>query len=362
MDADDDPMALSKGWDHTEGTAEEHGARAESLLEEKHFEDAVTEAELALEGLPVMARAALTRGRGLLYPALAKMEEDGEHPPKQVLEEAGRAFMQALFLDSQCEEAEEEMEKLQKLKSMPPPGTAGGAAKAGELDVIIVGAGAAGIGCAVMLTKTFGLDPSRVLLLERGETVGESFRRWPKEMRFISPSFNQQGWTNSFDLNSVAHGTSIAYSLHSEHPSGSEYADYLEALVGASRLRVRTQTDVLSVEAEGAKDGPAGFGVRVHSMESGKEKLTARFVVWAAGEFQYPRKGSGALPGAELCMHNSSVRSWASLPGDNFVLIGGCGAWPPPVCNHRTPAAHLLTGPRTPHRLARRLFAPRRSP
>ena len=27
--------------------------------------------------------------------------------------------------------------------------------------------------------------------------------------------------------------------------------------------------------------------------------------------------------GAELCMHNSSVRSWADLPGDNFVVIGG---------------------------------------
>ena len=27
--------------------------------------------------------------------------------------------------------------------------------------------------------------------------------------------------------------------------------------------------------------------------------------------------------GAELCMHNSSVRSWADLPGDDFVVIGG---------------------------------------
>ena len=33
--------------------------------------------------------------------------------------------------------------------------------------------------------------------------MGTSFRSWPEEMRFISPSFNQQGWTSSFDLNSV---------------------------------------------------------------------------------------------------------------------------------------------------------------
>ena len=88
----------------------------------------------------------------------------------------------------------------------PPPAMPTGDSAAGaepQLDVIIVGAGAAGVGCALMLTKTFGLDASRVLLIERGETVGDSFRRWPAEMRFISPSFNQQGWTSSFDLNSV---------------------------------------------------------------------------------------------------------------------------------------------------------------
>ena len=83
-----------------------------------------------------------------------------------------------------------------------------------------VGAGASGVGVALMLTHTFGLSKERVLLVERGEGVGETFRRWPKEMRFISPSFNQQGWTGSFDLNSVAHGTSPAFSLHAQHPSG----------------------------------------------------------------------------------------------------------------------------------------------
>merc|ERR1740138_787747 len=115
------------------------------------------------------------------------------------------------------------------------------------LDVIIVGAGAAGVGCALMLTKTFGLDSSRVLLVERGEEVGETFRRWPDEMRFISPSFNQQGWTSSFDLNSVAYGTSPAYSLHAEHPSGDQYADYLNALVSDAKLCVRVGTEVTAV-------------------------------------------------------------------------------------------------------------------
>ena len=53
------------------------------------------------------------------------------------------------------------------------------------LDVIVVGAGAAGIGCAFSLTHTFGLDPSRVVLLERGQEIGTSFRSWPEEMRRV---------------------------------------------------------------------------------------------------------------------------------------------------------------------------------
>jgi putative flavoprotein involved in K+ transport len=233
-------------------------------------------------------------------------------------------------------------------KTPPPsamPASNSAAAAEPALDVIIVGAGAAGVGCALMLTKTFGLDASRVLLIERGETVGDTFRRWPAEMRFISPSFNQQGWTSSFDLNSIAHGTSPAYSLHTEHPSGDEYADYLNVLASAAELRVRTMTEVVSVQAQGigpplfsvgisatakpfhesrilhSKPGLAGLGRPARATD----KLTARYVVWAAGEFQYPAsESSSAVAGAELCMHSSSVRSWAKLPGDDFVLIGGC--------------------------------------
>ena len=191
------------------------------------------------------------------------------------------------------------------------------------LDVIIVGAGAAGIGCAFSLTQAFGLDPSRVLLLERGDAIGTSFRSWPEEMRFISPSFNQQGWTSSFDLNAVAHDTSPAFVLHAQHPSGAQYAEYLNALATDARLDVRLRTEVTQIERV---DG--GFDVRVRETPmpgaQTEETLRARYVVWAAGEFQYPREKAGAVPGAEHCVHNSRVRSWADLPGDERVIIGGC--------------------------------------
>jgi G3E family GTPase len=189
------------------------------------------------------------------------------------------------------------------------------------LDVLIVGAGASGVGMGLMLTRVFGLDPSRVLLVERGGKVGETFRRWPKEMRFISPSFNQQGWTKSFDLNSVYYGTSPAFSLHAEHPTGQQYARYLGALAEAAQLPVRAMTEVAGVQPLFG----GGFNVDVVPAGGGgaAERLQSRFVIWAAGEFQYPRASGSMFPGSELCLHNSSVRSWADLPGDDLVVIGG---------------------------------------
>ena len=154
--------------------------------------------------------------------------------------------------------------------------------------------------------------------------VGESFRRWPKEMRFISPSFNQQGWTNSFDLNSVAFGTSPAYTLGTEHPTGIEYACYLSALAESNELNIRFLTEVNSVRPQTG----GGFEVDTMSQASaGMLTLCSRYVIWAAGEFQYPRScNNPQFPGSEICCHNSGIQSWEKLPGDNFVIIGGCVA------------------------------------
>ena len=57
-----------------------------------------------------------------------------------------------------------------------------------SLDVTIVGAGAAGVGIGAVLAD---LDLDSYAILERDE-VGASFRQWPEDMRFITPSFPQQ--------------------------------------------------------------------------------------------------------------------------------------------------------------------------
>jgi len=83
------------------------------------------------------------------------------------------------------------------------------------LDVVIVGAGAAGVGCGVVL-KDLGLQ--NFILLERHE-VGASFNRWPAQMRFITPSFPSHGF-GLLDLNAVALNTSPALSFRQEHLTG----------------------------------------------------------------------------------------------------------------------------------------------
>jgi len=49
-----------------------------------------------------------------------------------------------------------------------------------NLEVVIVGAGAAGVGCGVVLRD---LGIKNFVILER-ERVGATFSRWPAEMRF----------------------------------------------------------------------------------------------------------------------------------------------------------------------------------
>lgn len=103
-------------------------------------------------------------------------------------------------------------------------------------DVIIVGAGAAGLGCAKVLAD-LGIEH---LVVDR-YGVGASFRRWPEGMRFITPSFtsNQFGL---LDLNAIALNTSPAYSLRREHPSGPLYAAFLEAFASGSHSQCEARS------------------------------------------------------------------------------------------------------------------------
>jgi len=176
-----------------------------------------------------------------------------------------------------------------------------------KFDVVIIGAGPAGIGIASMLND---LGVKRMVVLER-EEIGATFLRWPREMQFITPSFT----TNFFghlDLNAVVSGTSPAYMLRKEHPNGNEYAEYLRNVSDYLNLPVIENANVEKV---------------LHSKDSFKIHLTegkpieSHFVIWAAGEFQYPNLHS--FPGSELCLHNSKVESWEDIEDEEVYIIGG---------------------------------------
>ena len=177
-----------------------------------------------------------------------------------------------------------------------------------SFDVVVVGAGAAGIGFGATLRH---LDIENFAILDRAG-VGASFLRWPRQMRFITPSFNTTQF-GMLDLNAVCLQTSPAFSLGVEHPTGEEYARYLEGVAEYFELPIATGVDVLSVAR--------GAGRRRFRIETSRGEIRARFVVWAGGEMQYPR--TRGFDGAELCLHNSQVTSWDEINGGERFIIGG---------------------------------------
>ncbi len=173
-------------------------------------------------------------------------------------------------------------------------------------DVIVVGGGAAGMGIAITLGHA-GIDNFTVL--ER-DKVGASFAAWPAETRFITPSFPSNS-IGMLDLNAIAIGVSPAYSLEVEHPTGEEYASHLRAVAKHFKIPVKQQSDVRLVSKVGDE-----FHIQLE-----RQMLRAKHVVWAAGEFQYPRL-NGFL-GSEHCRHTATVPSYEDISGDNFIIIGG---------------------------------------
>ena len=130
-------------------------------------------------------------------------------------------------------------------------------------------------------------------------------------MNFIAPSFPSHGF-GLLDLNAVTLKTSPAIACQREHISGKQYALYLQTVADHFDLLIQTEVDEKSVEPLPQQ------GFKLHSAAG---DIRTQFVIWAAGEYQYPHLNS--FPGAEHCIHNTQIRSWADLKGDEFIIIGG---------------------------------------
>ena len=173
-------------------------------------------------------------------------------------------------------------------------------------DTIVVGAGAAGIGVGIALAHS---GVGNFVIIDKG-SVGSSFASWPDETRFITPSFPSNS-IGMLDLNSIAVGVSPAYNMRIEHPTGSEYAQHLQDLAKFFELPVRENAEVTEISHQ---DG-------LFSVETNDWTILSKNVIWAAGEFLYPRLDG--FPGSELCRHTATLTNYADLDGDDFLIIGG---------------------------------------
>ncbi|QDU00006.1 NAD(P)/FAD-dependent oxidoreductase [Gimesia aquarii] len=173
-------------------------------------------------------------------------------------------------------------------------------------DVIVVGGGAAGVGVAIALMHA-GIE--NFVVLER-HRVGASFASWPDETRFITPSFPSNS-IGMLDLNSIAIGVSPAFSMEVEHPTGREYASHLRGVAKFFEVPIQEKTEVKRISKPGED----------FHIETADETLRAKHVIWAAGEYQYPRLNG--FVGSEFCQHTATIASYEDLEGDDFIIIGG---------------------------------------
>jgi putative flavoprotein involved in K+ transport len=173
-------------------------------------------------------------------------------------------------------------------------------------NVIIVGAGASGIGVAVAL-KDFGI--TNFIILEK-EEIGSTFKKWPKETKFLTPSF-QSTQFGLLDLNAIAINTSPALVTGLEHCTGNEYIRYLTILAKHCKLQIVNNAEVTTIIKEKDK-----FKVNL------KNKMySCTYVIWATGEFQFPL--NRIFDGSELCLHTSQIKSYSDLTGEDYIIIGG---------------------------------------
>lgn len=172
--------------------------------------------------------------------------------------------------------------------------------------VIIIGAGAAGIGFGTAL-KQLGI--SSFAILEQG-CIGESFQNWPKETRFITPSFTSNGFGMP-DLNAITPLTSPAYTLGKERLSGDDFSLYLEAVTSEYQLPIYENTKVLDIKKQDDH----------YLITSAEDTWEAKYVIFAVGEFNFPSYSE--VNGSEHGIHYGNVGSWSNYEGTSFSVIGG---------------------------------------
>lgn len=133
-----------------------------------------------------------------------------------------------------------------------------------EIDVLIVGAGQAGLALAYALRST----SLNVVLTERNSRIGDSWRKRYDSLALFTPRFFSA--LPGLDLRGDPQG----------YATRDEFADYLETYARHFALPVRLNTDIVRVDR--TNDG-------FESTTATGEVLQSRTIVLATGPFQKPK-------------------------------------------------------------------------
>ena len=168
-----------------------------------------------------------------------------------------------------------------------------------DVDVLVVGAGQAGLGAAYWLTRRPGL---RVLVVDRSP-VGQSWRdRWDSLVLFTPRRFS--------GLPGLAFPAGPT-----RCPTKSEMADYLRRFVEHHDLPVRTGVEVRRLTRTGTS----------FAVETSAGDVRAAQVVLAPGPFHrryVPAVAAGLSPQVHQ-LHSYDYRSPADVPPGEVLVVGG---------------------------------------
>jgi len=199
-------------------------------------------------------------------------------------------------------------------------------------DVIVCGAGAAGLSAAAMLRRS-GMQ---VLVIERSVAVAASWRA-----RYDELFLNTPGWM------AAQPGWAAPRRRYGEFPSRDQWINYLEDYARHHRLDIR-----FGVEAQRIDPAPAGWLI-----QAGDTTLEAAVVVVATGYDHDPYlpmwPGMDQFPGEVL--HAAAYRTAAAFAGHD-VLIAGANTTGVELATHlcRAGASRVRIACRTPPNLVRR--------